>query len=312
MQHPISAFLVPPSFVGEDKKNFAQEVVQQCVDLKSADIDTKAAREKTFKEAAKCAAEVACAVYSKGIVPPGVCSTIAGPVADAAIQVWNGVYSLFSADDAKERATLAAQVAVPQAYVQLKRLDLWFSAHYHNVIAGLIQFHDKELPDKKGALGSGGPKQTELVLTESSYNKAEYFPYLYYSDNKPAALALGAAGAPAASCGSGAWCEPPRLVKLYSEWAQSHATAGSIIQLQQLKAFASLHESWALALNKAALRVQADIVAEAVQRRLAEGNGTEPNGKPSRTPLIVGGVAIAVGGGLWWAWSKGLLKGIFG
>ncbi len=289
------------------EQSVGEKIAQDCIDLKSADIETKAAREKTFKNGAKCAAEAACAYYSGGAVPPGTCSTLAGPIADTAIQVWNSVYSVFAPDDAYERAVLAAQVQVPTAYVQLRRVDLWFAAHYHNVIAGLIQFHDKELPFKKGALGSGGPTQKSLYLAESAYNKPEHFPYFYFGNNKPAALALNAAGAPLASCSANAaWCEPPRLLDLYSAWAQTHATAGSIAQLQKLKELSALSAEWSLALDAAALKVQAEIAAESMQRRMLLTGAVKllklqnpPMSPVTKTVLVAG-----AGGLLWWVGKK--------
>lgn len=292
------------SLAGE--QSVAEKIAADCVKLKSADIETKAGREQAFKSSAKCAAEAACTYYSGGAIPPGACSTVAGPIADTAIQVWNSVYSMFSPDDAYERAVLAAQVQVPMAYVQLKRLSLWFAAHYHNVIAGLIQFHDKELPDKKGALGGGTPTQTQLVLGESKYNKPEYFPYIHYGNNRPAALALGAEGAPAAVCGAtGTWCSPPDLFKVYSDWANTHGTAGSIEQLQKLNEVAKLQAAWMLALDTAALRVQAKIAAEAMQRRMLLTGAVKliqlqkPMSPVTKTVLVAG-----AGGLLWWLGKK--------
>lgn len=279
------------------------KIAADCISLKSADIDTKAAREKTFKTTAKCAAEAACAYYSGGMAPPGACATVAAPIADAAIQVWNSVYSLFAPDDAYERAVLAAQVMVPTAYVQLQRLSVWFAAHYHNVIAGLIALHDKELPDKKGALGSGGPKELTLALAESKYNKPEYYPYLYYSNNKPAALALNAAGAPAASClATGSWCDPPKLIKVYTQWVEANPTASPIAQLQKIQEVSAIHKDWSLKLDAAALAVQSQIVAESTKRRMMFSKAMklllqaeQPMSPVTKTVLVAG-----AGGLLWW------------
>lgn len=76
-----------PQMLGQSN---ADKVVDSCLDSTlRADFSTAAARERAFGSGARCAADAYCAVYR---IPPGICSSIAGPVADAIADLWSSIF----------------------------------------------------------------------------------------------------------------------------------------------------------------------------------------------------------------------------
>lgn len=294
--------------VGDTQSDALTKAGESCLAMQSTKLKTAAEREAAFKAAAKCTAEAACTIYSKGAIPPGTCSTIVGPVADGVVKVWNAVYDLFSPDDAHERAVLAAQTAVPSAYAQLDKVDRLFYAHYLNVAAGLIDMNDSLLPGRKGQLG-GGNASTGYVTGGGKYIAAFSFPYKSYSNNRAVMQRLAQMGAPAAGCASGAtWCAPPKVLSLYSAWAQSHATADSIAQLKKMNELSVTAAQWMDALNVAAMRVQNEIAGESAKEKVLLSGAVkllglrQPMSPVTKTVLVAG-----AGGLLWWIGKKVLL-----
>lgn len=71
-------------------KDRAEQAVDACLDVTlDADLSTAAAREKAFGSGARCAADAFCGTYG---IPPGACSSIAGPVADAIADLWSSIF----------------------------------------------------------------------------------------------------------------------------------------------------------------------------------------------------------------------------
>lgn len=294
--------------VGDTQSDALTKAGESCLAMQSSKLKTAADREAAFKAAAKCTAEAACTIYSKGAIPPGTCSTIVGPVADGVVKVWNAVYDLFSPDDAHERAILAAQVAVPSAYAQLDKVGKLIAAHYHNVAAGLIDMNDSLLPWRKGQLG-GGKASTGYITGGGKYIAAFSFPYKSYSNSRPAMERLAQMGAPAPGCASAStWCAPPNILSLYSAWAQAHATADSIAQLKKINELSVTASQWMDALNVAAMRVQNEIAGEAAKEKVLLSSVAKllvqrpPMSPVTKTVLVAG-----AGGLLWWIGKKVLL-----
>lgn len=66
------------------------DAIDRCIDATvSSDLSTGPARERAFKQGARCAADAYCATYG---VPPGVCGSVAGPIADGIVSVFNDVF----------------------------------------------------------------------------------------------------------------------------------------------------------------------------------------------------------------------------
>lgn len=296
--------------LGDAQQDALVKAGESCVALQSTKLKTAAQREQAFKDSAKCAAEAACTIYSKGAIPPGTCSTIMGPIANQAVKVWNSVYDFFSPDDQHEREVLAAQVVVPVAYSQLRKVEDLFYTHYLNVAAGLIDLNDSLLPAQKGKLG-GGQSKTVTVVGGSKYLAPWSFPYKFYPDNRAVMERLAAKGAPPPVCASTSiWCSPPKVTSLWSAWAQTHGTAGSIEQLKKIQELSATASQWMNALNVAAVRVQNDIAAAAAREKVLISTAATmqlvivkpPTGRAGRIVAAVAVVGLGAGG--WWWWKR--------
>lgn len=78
----------PPQMLGQGSN--VEQVMDACLDASlRADVSTAAARERAFGSGARCAADAYCAIYR---VPPGICSSIVGPVADAIADFWSSIF----------------------------------------------------------------------------------------------------------------------------------------------------------------------------------------------------------------------------
>jgi hypothetical protein len=74
----------------EEKKSKAEQVIDACLDSTlDSDLSTAAAREKAFANGARCSADAYCATYG---IPPGACSSIVGPVAEAIADLWSSIF----------------------------------------------------------------------------------------------------------------------------------------------------------------------------------------------------------------------------
>jgi len=79
-----------PEMLGQTLKERGEAVMDACLDVSlRADVSTAAARERSFGSGARCAADAYCATFA---VPPGICSTVVGPVADAIANLWSGIF----------------------------------------------------------------------------------------------------------------------------------------------------------------------------------------------------------------------------
>lgn len=81
----------PPQMLGQDAlKAKAEQVMDACLDASlRVDVSTAAARERAFGNGARCASDAFCATYG---IPPGICSSIVGPVADAIADFWSSIF----------------------------------------------------------------------------------------------------------------------------------------------------------------------------------------------------------------------------
>jgi hypothetical protein len=269
------------------------------------DLDTKAGREAAAKATAACAADAGCAYYG---VPPGVCGPIAGKIAGVLVDVWNDIWG----DDAHERAVLQAQTVVPYALSQLYKLDFKFKAYYFNAAARLIDLNDQLLPAKKGALGGGIPSTVNLV-GETKYIAAYKFPYKNYPKNRPAMERLTALGAPPAACSAtSTWCSPPSLREIDAGWRAAHATAGSIVYLNQIKSLTTTYTKWMAALAVAEASAIAEITAQAaksptyspaVMAKVLTATSVM-NAANAMSPVTKTVVVAGAAGLLWWVGKK--------
>lgn len=313
MNHPIHSFL-PGGFLGAEKKNVVQKIAEDCTDFGSANFDTKTGREQAFKSSAQCAAETACAVYSKGVIPAGVCSSIAGPIADVAIKAWN---SIFGDNEEAERAKIrdANTAKFFSALNRLRAMDAAWVAYSRNTITRLIQFHDQNLPSLKGAWGGGAltkEKTSHADLTKpgipTEYQTWDYERYSNFCPVFERLVKLNGLPTKKPPAGVPGLCNGWTISSLYYEstlLAPDKQT--TVDKTKQINALVDvILPEWIAALDKAANTLRNEVVMQAVKNHI---DAQKP--KPSKIPIVVGGAAV-VGGLTWWAWSKGLLKGVLG
>lgn len=269
--------------------------VEDCLkQVKVADMDSAAGREKAARAAAACAADGFCAAYK---VPPGPCGYIADKVVGAIVDVWNSVWG----DDAHERAVLMAQMDVQVLGSQMARLSDKFQAAYRNAAARLIDLNDQLLVHKKGALGGGVPS-TVTIKGSSKYSSPWAFSYKYYPDHCKAYAKLVECGAPfggVGGAGGSAWCAEPNLRGLYYSWTQSHGTASSITQVQQIKLHIKIYEQWMVALSVAEVAAQVEIETAAWKIKPLYVTMSTPMSTPTKVVLVAGGAGL-----LWWVGKK--------
>ena len=314
MNHPITAFL-PVGLGTAAEDSAAKGAVVDCSKAYASDLDTKAGREEAFKNTAKCSAEAACEIYSHGAIPPGVCGTAVGPFVQGVVQVWN---SIFGDNEEAERARIrdANTAKYFQMLDKLFVMDAAWAAYSQNTMTRLIQFHDKVLPSQKGAWGGG--TLTKDKITHADIAKpgipAEYqsWDVERYSNFCPVfdkLVALGGLPTKKPSAATPGLCNGLVVSDLYYEygsWSEKNPNAGAVAATTIAHDLATkTMPKWMASLDQAANKLRNEVVTEEVRLHY------EPKKASSKAPIIVGG-AVAVGGAIWWAWSKGLLKGIFG
>lgn len=130
------------------------DVAKQCAaNIKSAQLDSKAGREESVRSTAECAAEGACAIYSKGAIPPGVCGPVGKVIAGEAIKVWNSVFG----DDSAAREALRKSKEATAFFAQIANANALLGelgqARLH-AVGALIELHDRLIPERKGAFGN--------------------------------------------------------------------------------------------------------------------------------------------------------------
>jgi hypothetical protein len=296
-----------------DSKDVVAKLAEECGNVKQ-DLGTKTGREQAFKASAKCAADSLCALYSKGAIPPGVCSSIAGPLAESAVSVWNSVF----ADNEEAERARQRDINTMALFDELDRLrgaDTAWLAYYSNTCTRLIQYHDKILPSQAGAWGGGKLETTDLswyafAAASKDVDSAgkwdpkkhtHYFKRQRYSNDCPVLVKLAAYGAPVAAhklslCPS-KLSIPSLHEGLYIPWAAANSKAGAVTKTNEIKKLLSeVLPKWTESLDKAANKLRTEVLMQAVKLEL---DPPAASGSPVKT---VAKVTAAAGAG-WLAWK---------
>lgn len=282
-----------------------KSIAEECSSTVSSGFDTKASREKTFSSSAKCTADAACTFYSKGAIPPGVCSTMAQPLISSAISVWNGI---FGDSEEAERARIrdANTAKFFQSLDKLLVMDAAWAAYSQNTMTRLIRFHDENLPSQRGAWGGGSLQKSNITYAEivkpGIPEKYQTWAVEAYSNPCPVFFKLVSLnGLPTKTPPKGALCSNKAVSDLYYEfvkWSEKHPGAGAVEGAQVLENLTSKTlPSWIAALDTAANTLRNEVVAEMVRTKL-EGGKTAP---PSITKALV--TSAGVTAAAWFAWK---------
>lgn len=186
----------------------AGEEVKKCLkSVNTSSWDSKEDREQQTKAVGSCTADALCAIYSKGAIPPGVCSSVAGPVIDKGIELWNDLFGDDSeAEAARQRRIDAAnywKAATNAAY-----LDGMMSAELLAAATRLAEFNDAVRPWAAGAYG-GGIKIDYGFSNLSDPSESFQFSTLGSDDATPAIKLMYKAGLGAVGpCPNSSDCKP--------------------------------------------------------------------------------------------------------
>lgn len=301
---PRVQWLGEVEWLGDTSGDVVKSATKECVETYGAagELDTKSGREKAFKSTGKCAADAACTAYSKGVVPPGTCGTIVGPLLDQAVAAWNSIFGDEEAERARRRDLNTAKfVAI---FNKMMAADAAWNAYYWNTMTRLIKLHDKLVPAKSTEWGGG-------VLTSDTVSwphtgepgipdKFKSFKRETFANSCPVLKKLVERGAPSqthklSKCpGSLA---PSSLDHLFNSWSAQNPNTSAVVKTNKLEQL--LNETlpaWNKSLDKAALELQNELIAEAVRHRL---QSNEPSSEPAspnsgvKTAAAAGAVAGA-------------------
>lgn len=277
---------------GESKTDAVVEAATECGKLYSTDLDTKWGREQAFKNTAKCSADAACTVYSGGAIPPGVCGTIAGPIAAEVVKVWNSVFGdNEEAEKARQRDINTAKFV--SMHDQMMTSDASWNAYYRGTMVRLIEFHDQVLPSRRGAWGGGVLTKDKTYWTDYSGKHHEY-ERQWYSNMCPVLQKLSVAGAPAtfhklSQCPG--QIAAPALEDVYRDWSDKNPGVGAVAKSNKLYEIVnSTLPKWTAQLDKAAATLRNEAVIAAVHEKLSGGSAPKKTG--AGTKILIG-VSVA-------------------
>lgn len=135
------------------------KMAQECAEnLKSYDYESANGRRAANKEAGRCAAEAACAYYSGGAMPAGICGGVGEKVAEIVGSIVEGIGDLLfgeSDESKRNRQKLAALTTQITVDYRVRANNAIMQMMVDTALLAMIDAWDASVPGESGKLGGG-------------------------------------------------------------------------------------------------------------------------------------------------------------